>query len=70
MRGGEEARREAYRRLASARRAMMSLAAIDGVRLAGRCRLVDEATGMTIEMTDWSRDGDDEGPVRRPASRG
>ena len=70
MRGGEEARREAYRRLASARRAMMSLAAIDGVRLTGRCRLVDEATGMTIEMTDWSRDGEHEGPVRRPASRG
>lgn len=72
MRGGEAARREAYRRLASARRAILSLAAIDGVRLTGSCRLVDEATGMKIEMTDWSRDGEHEheGPVRRPAPRG
>lgn len=72
MRGGEAARREAYRRLTSARRAILSLAAIDGVRLTGSCRLVDEATGMKIEMTDLSRDGGHghEGPIRRPASRG
>ncbi len=42
---GERERAEARRRLAGARKAVLAIARLDGVRVAGDCRLVDVKTG-------------------------
>ena len=47
---GERDRAEARRRLAGARKAVLAIARLDGVRVAGDWRLVDVKTGESVAL--------------------